>query len=108
LDAHTTADDVMVSCEVFGKITSCDVLRDKNGLSYGEAEIKFSTKTAALDCIAKLDNEYADGKRKELIKNEICSSSRFIGRLIRAILRDPKPPKTISYAAKQIRSTLEQ
>ncbi|KAI8878742.1 hypothetical protein K501DRAFT_287714 [Backusella circina FSU 941] len=88
LDAHITADDVKVSCGVFGKITSCDVLRDRNGLSYGEAEIKFSTKTAALDCIAKLDNEYADG------------------RLIRAILRDPKPPKTISYASKQIRSTL--
>jgi hypothetical protein len=70
LDAHTTADDVMVSCQVFGKITSCDVLRDKSGLSYGEAEIKFSTKTAALDCIAQLDNEYADGKEKTCLKKK--------------------------------------
>lgn len=32
------------------------------GESFGEAEVEFSTKSAALDCIAKLDNIKADGK----------------------------------------------
>lgn len=37
-------------------------MTDRIGRSYGEAEVEFATKAAALDCIAKLDNEVADGK----------------------------------------------
>jgi hypothetical protein len=37
-------------------------LRDRHGRSFGEAEIEYSTKNAALDCIARLDNQMADGK----------------------------------------------
>lgn len=40
----------------------CEVLRNRMGESFGEAEVEFSTKSAALDCIAKLDNIKADGK----------------------------------------------
>jgi RNA recognition motif-containing protein len=37
-------------------------LRDRGGRSFGEAEVEFSTKSAALDCIAQLDNQLVDGK----------------------------------------------
>jgi hypothetical protein len=40
------------------------------GDSFGEAEVEFSSKIAALDCIAKLDNVKADGK--SIIISLIC------------------------------------
>lgn len=49
-------------CEEFGNVLRCEVLRNRMGESFGEAEVEFSTKSAALDCIAKLDNIKADGK----------------------------------------------
>lgn len=46
---------------MFGHILSCEVLRKRDGSSYGEAEVEFSTRKAAMDCIARLDNQMADG-----------------------------------------------
>lgn len=70
-----------------GNILRCDVLRDRSGRSFGEAEIEFSTKSAALDCIAQLDNQMADG------------------RYLRVILRENKP-KTPVFAPKPIQSVI--
>lgn len=53
-----------------------EVLLDASGRSFGEAEVEFATKAAALECIRKLDNEIADG------------------RVLRAVLRD-RPPVPI-------------
>ena len=60
-----------VACESFGSILHCEVLRDRFGNSFGEAEIEFSTKAAALDCISKLDNALADGKIRASTSNSI-------------------------------------
>lgn len=35
---------------------------DRSGRSFGEAEVEFANKASALECIAKLDNEIADGR----------------------------------------------
>ncbi|KAG0734688.1 hypothetical protein G6F35_011110 [Rhizopus arrhizus] len=56
------------------------------GDSFGEAEVEFSSKSAALDCIAKLDNVKADGQ------------------YLRVILRENKLPR--SYSATQISSII--
>ncbi|KAG2207249.1 hypothetical protein INT46_008867 [Mucor plumbeus] len=87
LDAYANSDDVRLTVENFGNVLNCEVLRDRQGRSFGEAEIEFSTKDAALDCIAQMDNRLADG------------------RILRIILREPKKPQT--YAQKQIRSMIE-
>ncbi|RCH77685.1 hypothetical protein CU098_004791, partial [Rhizopus stolonifer] len=86
LDPGANSEDVKIALEDFGNILHCEVLRDRAGRSFGEAEVEFSTKGAALDCIARLDNQMADGK------------------FLRIILREPKPKQ--SYAAKQIRSII--
>ncbi|KAI8994856.1 hypothetical protein BDB01DRAFT_213147 [Pilobolus umbonatus] len=96
LDKGANSDDVKVACESFGSILHCEVLRDRLGNSFGEAEIEFSTKTAALDCIAKLDNALADGQ------------------IVRALLRESKigsglhssSSQPTSFASKQIRSII--
>lgn len=38
------------------------MILDASGRSFGEAEVEFATKAAALECIRKLDNEIADGR----------------------------------------------
>ncbi|KAF1798254.1 hypothetical protein V8B55DRAFT_1395780 [Mucor lusitanicus] len=87
LDAYTNSDDVRLAVEDFGNVLNCEVLRDRQGRSFGEAEIEFSSKDAALDCIAAMDNQLADG------------------RILRIILREPKKPQT--YAQKQLRSMVQ-
>ncbi|KAI7900742.1 uncharacterized protein BX663DRAFT_516355 [Cokeromyces recurvatus] len=87
LDPGANSEDVRISFEQFGNILHCEVLRDRAGRSFGEAEVEFSTKSAALDCIAMMDNQLADGK------------------FLRIILREPKPPQ--SFAAKQIQSIIQ-
>ncbi|CEP12399.1 hypothetical protein [Parasitella parasitica] len=87
LDSYTNSDDVRIAVERFGNVLSCEVLRDRQGRSFGEAEIEFSTKDAALDCIAQMDNQLADGH------------------ILRIILREPKKAQT--YAQKQIRSMIQ-
>ncbi|OBZ84826.1 hypothetical protein A0J61_07134 [Choanephora cucurbitarum] len=86
LDPGTNSEDVEIALEEFGNILHCEVLRDRMGRSFGEAEVEFSSKSAALDCIARLDNQMADGN------------------FLRVILREPKPKQ--SFAAKQIRSVI--
>ncbi|KAI8641565.1 hypothetical protein BD408DRAFT_418026 [Parasitella parasitica] len=87
LDPYTNSDDVRITVEEFGNVLSCEVLRDRQGRSFREAEIEFSTKDAALDCIAQMDNRLADD----------C--------ILRVILREPKKPQT--YVQKQIRSMIQ-
>ncbi|CAO3659406.1 unnamed protein product [Rhizopus stolonifer] len=65
LDRGTNSEDLRVVCEGFGHVLHCEVLRNRMGESFGEAEVEFSTKKAAFDCIAKLDNARADGKKRE-------------------------------------------
>ncbi|CAO3630780.1 unnamed protein product [Mucor fragilis] len=62
LDVYTNSDDVRLAVENFGNVLNCEVLRDRQGRSFGEAEIEFSSKDAALDCIAAMDNQLADGR----------------------------------------------
>lgn len=54
------------ACSQFGEVIGCEVFYDRTGRSVGEAEVEFATKAAALDCIAKLDNESADGKSDKI------------------------------------------
>lgn len=56
--------------ERYGNVLQCEVVRSPTGQSYGEAEVEFSTKMAALDCIAELDNNIVDGKFDYLQKWE--------------------------------------
>lgn len=83
LDKQANSEDLETSLEVFGHILSCEVLRKRDGSSYGEAEVEFSTRKAAMDCIARLDNQMADG------------------RILRVLLRDknrynaPKPVQSV-------------
>lgn len=35
---------------------------DRRGRSFGEAEVEFAQRSGALECIARLDNEVADGE----------------------------------------------
>jgi hypothetical protein len=81
LDVYATATDVRVSSPTpmknpclfyfyemqmfldgFGQILECEILKNRAGHSFGEAEVLFDSKAAALECIAKLDNQMADGK----------------------------------------------
>ncbi|KAI9487070.1 MAG: hypothetical protein EXX96DRAFT_551715 [Benjaminiella poitrasii] len=87
LDPGANSEDVRISLEQFGNILHCEVLRNRAGRSFGEAEVEFSTKSAALDCIAMMDNQLADG------------------RFLRIILREPKAPQ--NFATKQIRSIIQ-
>ncbi|KAG1336723.1 hypothetical protein G6F63_009397 [Rhizopus arrhizus] len=86
LDRGTNSEDVRLVCEDFGNVLKCEVLRNRMGDSFGEAEVEFSSKSAALDCIAKLDNVKADGQ------------------YLRVILRENKLPR--SYSATQISSII--
>lgn len=52
---------LQTACQQFGHVVRCELMTDSIGRSYGEAEVEFANKSAALDCIAKLDNEVADG-----------------------------------------------
>ncbi|KAI9300414.1 hypothetical protein BJ944DRAFT_209188 [Cunninghamella echinulata] len=70
LDPQANAADVTTACSQFGEVTACEVFKDRSGRSIGEAEVEFSTKAAALDCIAKLDNEIADGQVLRVILRE--------------------------------------
>ncbi|CAO3690813.1 unnamed protein product [Rhizopus stolonifer] len=88
LDRGTNSEDIRLVCEDFGNVLRCEVLRNRMGDSFGEAEVEFSTKSAALDCIAKLDNVKADGQ------------------YLRVLLRDNKHATPRSYAASQISSII--
>lgn len=59
--------------ENFGNVLNCEVLRDRQGRSFGEAEIEFSSKDAALDCIAALDNQLADGRFGNMLGADGCN-----------------------------------
>ncbi|ORZ25405.1 hypothetical protein BCR42DRAFT_485578 [Absidia repens] len=58
------------ACAQFGEVMGCEVFYDRMGRSVGEAEVEFATKASALDCIAKLDNEAADGQILRVILRE--------------------------------------
>lgn len=60
LDRGTNSDDLKIVCEGFEHVLHCEVLRNRMGESFGEAEAEFSTKEAAFDCVAKLDSVRAD------------------------------------------------
>ncbi|KAG1441282.1 hypothetical protein G6F56_011554 [Rhizopus delemar] len=53
LDRGTNSDDLKIVCEGFEHVLHCEVLRNRMGESFGEAE-------AAFDCVAKLDSVRAD------------------------------------------------
>ncbi|KAI7883757.1 hypothetical protein K492DRAFT_143530 [Lichtheimia hyalospora FSU 10163] len=76
LDPGANAEDVKTACSQFGRVYRTEVMLDASGRSFGEAEVEFASKAAALECIRKLDNEIADG------------------RILRATLRD-RPPAPI-------------
>ncbi|KAL0084256.1 hypothetical protein J3Q64DRAFT_1746733 [Phycomyces blakesleeanus] len=92
LDPEANTEDVRTACLQFGPVLRCEVLTDRMGRSFGEAEVEYSTKTAALDCIAQMDNEVADG------------------RVLRVILRNKQAgtpaPVQSTFAAQTVRSTI--
>lgn len=47
---------------MFGPILSCDMLLDPMGRPLNEAEIEFMHADSAKECVAKLDNNLADGR----------------------------------------------
>jgi RNA recognition motif-containing protein len=54
---------------MFGPILSCDILLDAMGRPLNEAEIEFLYPNSAEECVAKLDNGMADGKKVKSIGN---------------------------------------
>ncbi|CAO3577771.1 unnamed protein product [Absidia cylindrospora] len=70
LDREANAADIKTACAQFGDVMGCEVFYDRTGRSVGEAEVEFATKVSALDCIAKLDNEAADGQILRVILRE--------------------------------------
>ncbi|CAO3617973.1 unnamed protein product [Cunninghamella blakesleeana] len=70
LDRHANVADVTTACSQFGEVIGCEVFTDRSGRSIGEAEVEFSTKSAAFECISKLDNETADGRVLRVILRE--------------------------------------
>ncbi|KAI8340569.1 hypothetical protein BC941DRAFT_370878 [Chlamydoabsidia padenii] len=70
LDREANSDDVRTACSQFGDVIGCEVFYDRRGRSVGEAEVEFASKASALDCIAKLDNESADGQILRVILRE--------------------------------------
>ncbi|KAF1799450.1 hypothetical protein V8B55DRAFT_1538632 [Mucor lusitanicus] len=62
LDPRATAEDVGEACSMFGPILSCDMLLDPMGRPLNEAEIEFMHADSAKECVAKLDNNLADGR----------------------------------------------
>ncbi|KAI9470049.1 MAG: hypothetical protein EXX96DRAFT_492122 [Benjaminiella poitrasii] len=62
LDPRATAEDVGEACSIFGPILSCDMLLDPMGRPLNEAEIEFMYPESAKECVAKLDNQLADGR----------------------------------------------
>ncbi|KAI8988009.1 hypothetical protein BDF20DRAFT_300807 [Mycotypha africana] len=89
LDPEANSEDVYITMEPFGHILRCEVMRDRFGRSYGEAEVEFSKKHFALDAIAMLDNKMCDGQ------------------ILRVILRDkPKSQSVEHFVQKQIRSII--
>ncbi|KAI7868714.1 hypothetical protein BDF14DRAFT_1790031 [Spinellus fusiger] len=75
LDPEANTEDVKTACSQFGPVVRCEVLTDRAGRSYGEAEVEFTAKSSALDCIAQMDNEVADGRVLRVILRNKQSSS---------------------------------
>ncbi|KAI9268983.1 hypothetical protein BDA99DRAFT_570202 [Phascolomyces articulosus] len=88
LDPGVNAEDIRMICVQFGQVSNCEVAVDQMGRSFGEAEVEFVQKQAALDCINKLDNEVADGRH------------------LRAILRDRPSGVVNGYMNQPVRSMI--
>ncbi|KAI8355551.1 hypothetical protein BD560DRAFT_449503 [Blakeslea trispora] len=98
LDPGANSDDVAIALEEFGNILHCEVLRDRMGRSFGEAEVEFSSKNAALDCIARLDNQMADGKFLRVILREPKQKQNFASKQIRSVISSSYPTSGKMYA----------
>ncbi|KAJ1836401.1 hypothetical protein LPJ63_000325 [Coemansia sp. RSA 2711] len=63
LDTEASPEDVKTCFKQFGAIKACTLLYDHNGKASGHAEVTYSTKVAAEEAAAKLNNALADGRR---------------------------------------------
>ncbi|KAJ2845969.1 hypothetical protein J3B02_004531 [Coemansia erecta] len=63
LDTEASAEDVKICFKQFGAIKDCTLLYDHTGKTSGHAEVTFSSKAAAEEAAAKLNNVLADGRR---------------------------------------------
>ncbi|CDS12865.1 hypothetical protein LRAMOSA05049 [Lichtheimia ramosa] len=88
LDPSANAEDIRMICAQFGQVSHCEVLVDRTGRSFGEAEVEFTQKSAALDCIHKLDNEVADGRilRVTLRQRPTMVSSSYMNQTVRSVI----------------------
>ncbi|KAI9011947.1 hypothetical protein CLU79DRAFT_771338 [Phycomyces nitens] len=92
LDPEANTEDVRTACLQFGPVLRCEVLTDRMGRSFGEAEVEFTTKSAALDCIAQMDNEVADGRvLRVILRNKQAGSSTpvqstFVAQTVRSTI----------------------
>ncbi|KAF7727584.1 hypothetical protein EC973_007345 [Apophysomyces ossiformis] len=62
LDPGANAEDVKAACAPFGPVAHCEIFVDRSGHPCGEAEVEFMHSASALECVAKLDREIADGR----------------------------------------------
>lgn len=84
---------------------------DRTGRSFGEAEVEFAQKSSALDCVARLDNEVADGKDSSFLGKErkaYTDDVGLLGRLLRVILRNrpTSVPATSGFIGQPLRSVI--
>ncbi|KAI7884587.1 hypothetical protein K492DRAFT_142759 [Lichtheimia hyalospora FSU 10163] len=88
LDPSANAEDIRMICAQFGQVAHCEVLVDRTGRSFGEAEIEFTQKSSALECISKLDNEVADGRilRATLRHRPTMVSSNYMNQSVRSVI----------------------
>ncbi|ORY93884.1 hypothetical protein BCR43DRAFT_526314 [Syncephalastrum racemosum] len=95
LDPRANADDIQMICSQFGQVNHCDVLVDRNGVSFGEAEVEFALKSSAMDCIRRLDHEIADGRILRVTLRHtpaslISSPSGYMSQQVRSVITPPR------------------
>ncbi|KAI9314138.1 hypothetical protein BX666DRAFT_1970712 [Dichotomocladium elegans] len=101
LDPGANTEDVKAACSAFGTVLHCEVLTDPSGQSYGEAEVDFSTKQAALECIEKLDNEIADGRVIRAILRNVPRVQHH-----QPVVAQHHPPPLHNFATQTLRSVI--
>ncbi|XP_045488633.1 peptidyl-prolyl cis-trans isomerase-like 4 [Pieris rapae] len=81
LNPVTTDDDLEIIFSRFGKIVSCEVIRDKktgNSLQY--AFIEFDNKKSCEDAYFKMDNVLIDDRRIHVDFSQSVSKMRYLGK----------------------------
>ncbi|ORY96690.1 hypothetical protein BCR43DRAFT_474543 [Syncephalastrum racemosum] len=106
LDPAATAEDVRAACMQFGQVLHCEVMTDRAGRSYGEAEVEFASKASAAECASKLDNEIADGRVLRAVLRQQPPAPRPTAPSASAYTHRSIPPGPSSYSQHAVRTVI--